>query len=404
MGLPVVYAVLGVASVGLALWSKKLRRLPLTEPLVALLLGIALAQAGVLGGSGALGWDEKERDTLLLETSRLLLAASVMAAALRFPTTSLRAVVRPVAWLLVVVMPAAAVVSGALSLTLGLPLALAAVLGACLSPTDPVLASSVVTGDVAQRSLPQRLRTVLTAESGANDGLALPLVAVAVSLALPAGDVGHELVRLAWEVGGAVVIGAAAGLVVAAGRRAATRHRDLDDGPALVLTLLLAVATLGLARLAETDGVLAVFVAGIAYGARTEASTRSRQDAVDEAINRYAVVPFFALVGAALPWSEWARLGPAVVLVVVGVLLLRRLPVVLASRAPLGMPWRDAAFAGWFGPMGVSAVFYLVHAREQGVHDPRVFAVGMLAVAASTVVHGTTAAPLARLYARRSDG
>jgi NhaP-type Na+/H+ or K+/H+ antiporter len=404
VGLAWAYAALGVASVGLALWSRKLRSLPLTEPLVALLLGVALAQSGVLGGSGTLGWTEDQRDTLLLETSRLLLAGSVMAAALRFPATTLRALWRPVVWLLVVVMPVAAVVSGALALTLGLPLALAAVVGACLSPTDPVLAASVVTGDVAQRSLPQRLRALLTAESGANDGLALPLVAIAVSLALPSRDVGRELVRLLWEVGGAVAIGAALGLAVAAGRRAATRHRDLDDGPALVLTLLLAVATLGVARLAQTDGVLAVFVAGIAYGARTGASTRTRQDTVDEAVNRYAVVPFFALVGAALPWSEWARLGPGVVLVVVGVLLLRRLPAVLASRAPLGLSWREAAFAGWFGPMGVSAVFYLAHARDEGVDDPRVFAVGMLAVAASTLVHGTTAAPFVRLYARRAAG
>lgn len=95
-------------------------------------------------------------------------------------------------------------------------------------------------------------------------------------------------------------------------------------------------------------------------------------------------------------------MGPGVVLVVVGVLLVRRLPAVLASRAPIGMRGRDAAFAGWFGPMGVSAVFYLAHARDQGVDDPRVFAIGMLAVVASTVVHGTTAAPLVRLYARRS--
>ncbi|WP_069385920.1 cation:proton antiporter domain-containing protein [Cellulosimicrobium cellulans] len=403
MGLALVYAAVGVVTVALALLGRRVQGWPVSEPLVGLVLGVALGQLGALGGTGTLGWDESRRDTLLLESSRLLLAASVMAAALRFPTSRLREVWRPVLWLLVIAMPVAAVASGALALAAGLPLALAAVVGACLSPTDPVLAASVVSGDLAKRSLPGRLRAALTAESGANDGLALPLVAVAVSFALPSRDTGNELVRLAWEVGGAVAIGIALGLATAAGRRAATRHHDLDDGPALVLTLLLAVAVLGVARVAQTDGVLAVFVAGLAYGARTDAATRERQDTVDEAVNRYAVVPFFAVVGAALPWADWAALGPGAVVLVVGALLVRRLPVVLALAPALGMSRRDALFAGWFGPMGVSAVFYLAHARDEGVADPRVFAAGMLVVVASTVVHGVTAAPGARLYARRTS-
>jgi sodium/hydrogen antiporter len=402
MELPLLYATIGVASVVLALVSRRLRALPVTEPLVGLTLGIVLAQAGVLGGSGAVGWTEAQRDTLLLESSRLLLAASVMAAALRFPTDRLRELVRPVTWMLLVVMPVAAVISGALSMTLGLPLALAAVVGACLSPTDPVLASSVVTGYVAEKSLPQRLRVLLTGESGANDGLALPLVAIAVSLSLTARDPGGEALLLAWDVLGAAAIGAGAGLATAAGRRLATREHDLAAGPTLVLTLLLALATLGVARLAGTDGILAVFVAGVAYGARTDRSTREEQDMVDEAVNRYAVIPFFLVVGAALPWADWAALGPALALVTLGILLLRRLPTVLLMAPALGLDRREAAFAGWFGPMGVSAVFYVFHARDQGVEDPRLVAVGMLLVACSTVVHGTTAAPLARLFARRA--
>ncbi|MCB7135653.1 cation:proton antiporter domain-containing protein [Cellulosimicrobium marinum] len=402
MEIALVYAAVGVVTVVLALLSRRVRGWPVSEPLIGLLLGVILGRLGVLGGAGETGWDDSQRDLLLLESSRLLLAASVMAAALRFPTPRLREVWRPVVWLLLVVMPAAAAISGALALAVGLPLALAAVVGACLSPTDPVLAASVVSGDVAERTLPGRLRTALTAESGANDGLALPLVAITVSLALPGRDTGHELVRVAWEVGGAVAIGAALGLATAAGRRAATRRHDLADGPALVLTLLLALFVLGVARVAQTDGILAVFVAGIAYGARTDAATRERQDTVDEAVNRYAVVPFFAIVGAALPWADIAALGWGGVVLVVGALLVRRLPVVLALAPALGLSRRDAVFAGWFGPMGVSAVFYLAHARDEGVTDPQVFAAGVLVVVASTVVHGVTAAPGARLYARRA--
>src|SRR5919107_4449888 len=108
-----------------------------------------------------------------------------MAAALRYPARSLRPIVRAATLLLLVAMPLAAALTGAVAMLVGLPLALAVVVGACLCPTDPVLASSVVTGTPAERDLPGRLRRLLTTESGANDGLALPLVGLAVAMALP---------------------------------------------------------------------------------------------------------------------------------------------------------------------------------------------------------------------------
>lgn len=74
-----------------------------------------------------------------------------------------------------------------------MPVALALVIGASLSPTDPVLAASVVSGEPAEEGLPARLRALLTGESGANDGLALPLVGVAIALAVPHGGGGGEV-------------------------------------------------------------------------------------------------------------------------------------------------------------------------------------------------------------------
>jgi len=142
-----VYAVVGTAGVLLALVSRNLRHLPISEPLVALLLGVALGPELL----SLVEIDPELRDPLLLEGTRLLLATSVMAAALRFPATSLRPLVRATVLLLVVIMPLAAAISAAAALLLGLPLALAAVVGACLSPTDPVLAASVVSARPAGR-------------------------------------------------------------------------------------------------------------------------------------------------------------------------------------------------------------------------------------------------------------
>ncbi len=182
--------------------------MPLSEPLVALVLG-------VLVGPHLLGWLEVPADvtnTLLLEGTRLLLAASVMVAALRFRARSLRDVLRAAVLLLAVAMPVAAVLAGAAGLLLGLPVALALVLGCCLSPTDPVLAASVVTGGPATRDLPGRLRRMLTLESGANDGLALPLVGIALAVYLSDESLGAAVPRVLLEVVGGVVLGAVTGL------------------------------------------------------------------------------------------------------------------------------------------------------------------------------------------------
>ncbi|MFJ2081141.1 hypothetical protein ACI2KV_24710 [Micromonospora chokoriensis] len=84
-------------------------------------------------------------------------------------------------------------------------------------------------------------------------------------------------------------------------------------------------------------------------------------------------------------------------------LVLRRLPGVLALKPALGLPWRGVVFLGWFGPVGVSALFYLTYSQDEGVRDPRLWAAGSLVVAASTVVYGVTAMPGRLWYARRSS-
>lgn len=394
--LHLVYAVVGVAGVALALLSTVVRRSPVSEPLVALVLGV-LAGPAVLG---LVTVPDDVRDRLLLEGTRLLLAWSVMAAALRFRYAGMRSVVRPVVLLLVLVMPLAMLLSGAAALAMGLPLGLALLVGACLSPTDPVLASSVVSGGPAEQDLPARLRQVLTGESGTNDGLGLPFVLVGLAAVLPEEGLGTAVGDAVREVVVAVVVGVVLGTLAGRVVPRADDDRTLAGGPRLVITLLLAVAVLGVARVAGADGVLAVFVAGLAYNRVVPTSDREPQSSLDEAVNRYAVLPFFLVLGVVLPWADWADLGWGAAVFAVAVLLVRRLPALLLLHRPLGLSLRDGAFAGWFGPMGVSAVFYLAYSLDEGVTDPRLFAAGSLAVAVSVLAFGVSAAPATQRYGR----
>ncbi|MCZ2860435.1 cation:proton antiporter domain-containing protein [Blastococcus sp. VKM Ac-2987] len=390
MTVDVLLTAAGALALVAAAWSERIRRLPVSEPLLALGIGVVLGPAVL----GVLPLPDLLAEHAWLHTAaRLLLAVSVMSVALRYPFHVARARWRPVLLLLAVVMPAMAVVTAGLAaLTLGVGLGVAALIGAALTPTDPVLASTVTTGKPAEEDLPGRDRQVLSLESGINDGLALPLVLVALALAGPL-TAGEALVESVWDVAGAVLLGLLLGWLGGQALRAGADHGATDPGPELVFTIVLAFATLGAGGLIRVDGVLAVFVCGLAFNAVSTGRERAADVRIDEAVNRFVVLPLFLAFGAILPWAEWRALGWSGLLFAVLVLLLRRPPVVYLLRRPLHLARPDAVYLGWFGPIGVSALFYLTLESERLQLDPVVLVAGTLVVAVSTVVHGLTATP-----------
>ena len=81
-------------------------------------------------------------------------------------------------------------------------------------------------------------------------------------------------------------------------------------------------------------------------------------------------VSIFVWYGAVCPWYSFAHgnVIPVYRLIFIAVLILlfRRLPIVLAMHKRIHQieEWRQAFFVGFFGPMGVSAIFYLYTSRE----------------------------------------
>ena len=136
-------------------------------------------------------------------------------------------------------------------------------LGALLSPTDPVLSSVVVTNP----RVPRIIRHSLNLESGLNDGLALPAV-----LAFTAAAAGNE--DFVWWrfVLQDVLVGAASGLVVAflASRlmpRDTALGHPISPHQKSLYAVGVAFAAYGTAVLPpEGNGLIAAFVAAIALG------------------------------------------------------------------------------------------------------------------------------------------
>lgn len=399
-------ALVGAGVLLLGLFSQPLNRSWVSLPMLAFLLGIIVGPVGT-------GWLDASRwgdDKLILEqAARLTLGISLMGIALRLPPRYLFDHWQSVLVLIIVGMPLFCLVSAALAfgfLEVGLLAALA--VGAAVCATDPVIASSIVTGGVAHRNLPGRFRHTLSSESALNDGLALPLVMIPVLLMTKsASAAASEWVWrvLLWEVGGAVVLGIALGLTVGRLLRFAEQRDFIDQPSFLTVTLALTLLALGLGKFLGTDGLVVVFLAGVAFDQEVQGKDRSREANIQEAVNLLFTLPVFMLFGLMVPLKEWLALGWSGAGLVLSVLLLRRLPVVLLLR-PLLPDWRAlpiAALAGWFGPIGVSALYYglFIH-RETGTETAWV-AVSLL-VAASLVVHGITAAPFGKCFGRRERG
>ena len=146
-----VVAICALVVIGLGLLSRPIKTMPLSLPLIAVLVGVAVGPEG-------LGWLDPEHwphhHTLLKEAARFTLAISVMGIAIRTPKEDLRRLLKPVVALLTLGLLGMWLASSALSGWLfGLPPLVALLLGAAVTPTDPVVASSIATGSAAERNL-----------------------------------------------------------------------------------------------------------------------------------------------------------------------------------------------------------------------------------------------------------
>lgn len=385
---------IGTLGVAVVFGSRLLRSLPVTAPLLALALGV------VIGPEGLDVAELQHGMPLLHGVSEIAVAVALMAVALRFRWPTVARLVRPIGLMVTVGMAGmAAIVAGLAWWLLDVEPAVALLIGGVLAPTDPVLSSGVVTGDLATRTLPERVRALLSLESGLNDGLALPIVVAGTALVL---DDGFETFAveglLAVAIG--IVLGIVAGTLAGNVFRRLDEAHDIEDSAFFVFTLVLAAAVLGGVNLVHGNGILAVLVAGLAYNRQVGSNVYEKEREVDEGINRVLVLPLFILFGTLLPWDEWGELGTALVAFAGLVLLLRRLPVVFSLRPTLGLDRADAAFYGWFGPIGAAALYYATLAHEEHAAAEVVWPAAALVVAASTVVHGVTGTPARALYQR----
>jgi sodium/hydrogen antiporter len=261
-------------------------------------------------------------------------------------------------------------------------------LGALLSPTDPVLSSTIVNNP----RVPRLIRHSLNLESGLNDGLALPAV-----LALTASAAGDEDFTWWSFVLQDVGVGVATGVLVAfVGSRLMPGGQVLGDEISrhqkALYALGVAFSAYGIATLPpEGNGLIAVFTAAIAFGI-WRPDIAGAFEAQSEDIIELVKLGVFVVFGAILTLDGLFGDGLAAVGIVACALLVARPVAVFVALSGAGeVDAAEKAFMAWFGPKGVATMTFALFVLGSGLAEgERVFNIAALAVLVSIIAHGLT--------------
>jgi len=274
----------------------------------------------------------------------------------------------------------------------------ALLIGAALAPTDAALGASVM----SDPAVPDKVRRALNVESGLNDGIATPIVLVAIAgVAASEGIAGVESPSravLALLVG--VLAGSAVGGLGGAATRVARRRGWLSEelaGPAVLTLALLAYTG---ALLVEGNGFVAAFVGGLVFGGVAGRGGEKEVYFVEQSGALASMISWLIFGALVVPVIGDSWTPTVLAYAVLSLTVIRMLPVALALVGA-GVDRFGVAFVGWFGPRGLASVIFALLAVED-LHDAGKDLVAVIAftVLLSVVAHGFSAGPLASRFTK----
>ncbi len=282
---------------------------------------------------------------------------------------------------------------------LKIPLAAAAILGAALASTDPVL----LRGLLRRRDLPEDARHPLQLESGLNDAVLLPVVLVGLAFLQPespltrgtAAKLGLDLFILG--PGAGILIGLIGVSALDLIRRRIGVRRDYES----LYSLGIAFAAFAAAESVHGSGFLAAFAAGLTIAALDVELC----DCFVEygAVTAEMLLLFtFVLLGSSLIWSAFTVISVNALLFTAFAVLIRT-PVYLLSLVGSNVDTRGRLLIAWFGPRGLSSLLLILLPVFAGVPGgDYLFAICSLVVLVSVVLHGGSPMLLTRAARKKA--
>jgi NhaP-type Na+/H+ or K+/H+ antiporter len=372
-----VYIVLGGFTSLFMLCSSFIKeRLYIGEATVATVCGIIFGpHAADLINPGTWG----NVDQITLEFSRIVLVVQCFAVGVELPKYYMEKHWRSVTLLLIPVMTFGWLVTSLFIwwMVPTLNWLESLVVASCVTATDPVLASSVVGKGKFAKRVPKHLRDLLSAESGCNDGMAFPFVYLGLYI-LHYMDQPNEValnwivITILYECVFGAIFGFTIGYISRRGIRWAEKHDLIDRESFLVFYFVLALFCAGSGSILGVDDLLVGFAAGVGFSNDGWFTQKTEESHVSNVIDLLLNLAYFVYFGTIVPWEQFnsPELGTAawrLVIIAIFVILFRRIPIMLALKPIIAdiKSWREALFAGHFGPIGVGAIFVAILARAE---------------------------------------
>ena len=411
------YLILSAFLLLYALFSAFIRnRLHLSEPPLATLVGIAFGPQGA-NLISPLQWFS---DDITQETTRIVVGLQCFTVGVQLPKAYFSRHWNSVAMMLGPIMIFSwLVTAGFVYAVLQTKFTTALIISACLAPTDPVLAASVLAESAFSRRVPRRLKHLLSAESGCNDGASFPFLYIGILFLMeqtPGAAIKEWVLgTVLWQCVLGLSIGLAVGYCFNRSLRFVERWRYISPAPFLVFYFLLAVFSIGVGSTLGVDDFLVAFGAGYGFAWDGWFAKKTRETDLPDVLDLLLNSSMFVYFGAVIPWGHFSptEFTPSVTVgrlvgLLILILVFRRIPIVLAMKRfiPDIKTYREALFCGHFGPMGVGALFLVIEARamlENGdsipdAHPPKhnenkqaieiIWPVVCFIVLGSTMVHG----------------
>jgi NhaP-type Na+/H+ or K+/H+ antiporter len=279
----------------------------------------------------------------------------------------------------------------------------AALLAAILAPTDAALGQAVVSNPL----VPVRIRQALNVESGLNDGIALPFV---LAFAAYAGSLDGGGETGSWIVFAAkqIVFGSLAGVFLGyvGGKLMAWSNRSgwASESAEGMIALGLAFGAFALAESVHGNGFIAAFAGGLTFGNTLKHKCNYLFEFAESEGQILTLLTFAGFGAFMFPEALAMVTMNHVLYALLALTVLRMLPVHVALIGT-GIKPVTSGFLGWFGPRGLASILFVLLILEETElqSENALFAIVMVTVALSILLHGMSAGPAARWYGQLSQ-
>ena len=271
----------------------------------------------------------------------------------------------------------------------------ACILAVILAPTDAALGQAVVSNP----RVPSRIRQALNVESGLNDGIAVPVILIFISLASSV-EGGQSVNYWIGFVGGQLILGPIVGIALGyiGGQliQWGTRNGWMDSNFQRLSGVALALLCFSVAELVGGNGFISAFVAGLVFGNTARSICHCVHEFM-EAEGQLLGLFTFLLFGLVMVPAATNMITPTIILYALLSLTLIRILPTFISMIQMKLQVDTLAFLGWFGPRGIASVIFGLQVLEhdQLAHAEEIFAIAVITILISVYAHGLTAVPFA---------